>query len=162
MIHCDIKPANFLLDENLDLKICDFAGSSLFGSKAFVCTDTRFAWPKHWKDPSHVQEDIFALGSTIFTIMTGREPYEEIESDEVKSRFSQAEFPDTRNVIFGDVIQTCWSGQASMEEVCSSIETSIQQLERTTGTWSVVGGVLGSASSLYEAVLKRIASFVSG
>jgi serine/threonine protein kinase len=34
---CDIKPDNFLLDENLDLKVCDFAGSSLYGSKALVC-----------------------------------------------------------------------------------------------------------------------------
>ncbi|KAI4855522.1 hypothetical protein E4T45_03030 [Aureobasidium sp. EXF-8846] len=28
-IHCDIKTDNFLLDEDLDLKVCDFAGSSL-------------------------------------------------------------------------------------------------------------------------------------
>jgi serine/threonine protein kinase len=37
VIRCDIKPDNFLLDENLDLKVCDFAGSSLYGSKALVC-----------------------------------------------------------------------------------------------------------------------------
>lgn len=43
IIHCDVEPKNFLLDANLGLRIADFSGSSLEGSKASACTGTRYS-----------------------------------------------------------------------------------------------------------------------
>jgi serine/threonine protein kinase len=126
VIRCDIKPDNFLLDDNLDLKVCDFAGSSLYGSKALVCGSTRFWRPTLPKTPCDSQDDIFALGSTIYLILTGKEPFKELESTEVETRFSAAEFSDTSTLPFDEVMQSCWGGCASIREVCTSIETSMQ------------------------------------
>jgi serine/threonine protein kinase len=127
VIHCDIKPDNLLLDEKLDLKVCDFAGSSLHGSKALVCSSTRFWRPTPPGTPCDAQDDIFALGSTIYTILTGIEPFGDLKSDDVEARFSSAEFSDTSNLPFDEVMQSCWRGHASIEQVCSSIEESIRK-----------------------------------
>lgn len=130
MIHCDVKPDNFLLDENLDLKVCDFAGSSLQGSRALVCSSTRFWRPTLPKTPCDAQDDIFGLGSTIYMILTGKEPFGDLESDEVEMRFSAAEFPDTVGLLFDDVMQACWRGRASIEEVRGLIETGTRKMQK--------------------------------
>lgn len=49
-IHCDIRPRNLLLDVALDIKIIDFSGSSLVGSKPASGEGTRFFLPRHWTD----------------------------------------------------------------------------------------------------------------
>lgn len=128
VIHCDIKPDNLLLDENLDLKVCDSAGSSLQGSKALVSSSTRFWRPTLPRTPCDAQDDISGLGSTIYMILTGQEPFGESESDEVEARFSSADFPDTSGLPFDEVMQACWRGRASVQEVCSSIKSSTRQM----------------------------------
>jgi serine/threonine protein kinase len=71
VLHCDINPKNFLLDARLGLKIADFGGSSLEGSKPSAWNGTRFSLPdKYWRDPLTVQDDLFALGTIIYFIMT--------------------------------------------------------------------------------------------
>ncbi|KAL5323222.1 hypothetical protein ACEPPN_007755 [Leptodophora sp. 'Broadleaf-Isolate-01'] len=78
VIHCDVEPKNFLLDADLSLKIADFSGSSLDGSNASACAGTRFLPPSFdWRSPPTIQNDLFGLGSTIYTIMTGRYPFQE-------------------------------------------------------------------------------------
>lgn len=104
VIHCDIKPDNFLLDEKLNLRVCDFAGSSLHGSRALVCGSTRFWRPTSPKTPCEAQDDIFALGSTIYIMLTGKEPFGDLDSAEVEARFSSADFPDTSKLPFDEVI----------------------------------------------------------
>jgi serine/threonine protein kinase len=65
VIHCDIKPRNFLLDATLDIKVIDFSGSSLDGSKPASGEGTRFYLPRHWRDQPTVTTDLFALGSSV-------------------------------------------------------------------------------------------------
>lgn len=114
----------------MDLKVCDFAGSSLQGSKALVCSSARFWRPTLPGTPCDAQDDIFGLGSTIYTILTGKEPFGELESDEVEARFSAAEFPDTDGLVLGEVIQACWGGRVSIEKVCGLIEMGMQEMSK--------------------------------
>jgi serine/threonine protein kinase len=65
IVHCDIKPRNILLDAALNIKIIDFSGSSLDGSKPASGEGTRFYLPRHWRYPPTVATDLFALGSTL-------------------------------------------------------------------------------------------------
>lgn len=76
VLHCDINPKNFLLDARLGLKIADFGGSSLAGSRPSACSGQRFCLPDRcWRDPPTVHDDLFALGSTIYFIMTCQPPF---------------------------------------------------------------------------------------
>lgn len=93
---------------NLDIKIIDFSGSSLDGSKPSSGEGTRFYLPRYWRDQATVTTDLFALGSTIYEIFQCTSPYDEIPSDMVERRFAQKEFPDVSAIPYGKVIKKCW------------------------------------------------------
>lgn len=122
IIHCDTKPRNFLLDGNLNLKITDFSGSSCQGAKSNACESSRFYLPRDWREPSTVRTDLFALGSTIYEILTGTSPYEELASQEVEKLYQEREFPDVSHLPCGEIILKCWLGQfSSAQQVYDSI-----------------------------------------
>ncbi|KAH6955690.1 kinase-like domain-containing protein [Ilyonectria sp. MPI-CAGE-AT-0026] len=117
IVHCDIGPHNFLLDANLDLKIADFSGSSLDGSPAMVCAG-----------PAKVEEDLFALGSTIYYIVTGKAPYEELPDDQVTDEFLDGTFPDLTNLLCGEVITLCWHCEAHLaQEIRGIVDARFEQ-----------------------------------
>lgn len=123
IIHCDVAPRNFLLDADLSLKIVDFAGSSLDFSPPSACGTARFTMADFSRsNPPTIQEDLFALGSTIYCIMTSRRPYEELTCSEVKDRYKAQDFPDVSTIPCGDIILRCWRSEvASAQEVCDFI-----------------------------------------
>lgn len=55
-----------------------------------------------------VATDLFALGSAIYEMITGHEPYEELEEAEVEERYMKLHFPDLEPVVGGEIIQKCW------------------------------------------------------
>lgn len=116
IIHCDIKPRNFLLDATLNIKIIDFSGSSLDGSKPASGEGTRFYLPRHWRDPPTVATDLFALGSTLYEVFQGTSPYEEIPSDQVEECFKRKEFPNVSAIPYGQIIKQCWLSQVDSAE----------------------------------------------
>ncbi|KAJ5144470.1 hypothetical protein N7526_001978 [Penicillium atrosanguineum] len=125
VIHCDIKPRNLLLDTTFDIKIIDFSGSSLDGSKPASGEGTRFFLPRHWTALPTVATDIFALGSTLYEIFQGTSPYEEIPSNEVERLFTQEEFPDISDILCGQVIKQCWLSQVGS---ATDVKTAIRDI----------------------------------
>ncbi|KAI0403511.1 kinase-like domain-containing protein [Xylaria palmicola] len=116
VIQGDVGPHNFLLDANLNLKICDFGGSSLDGSLATVVPGVRYRLPslagRHIQ-PATIKEDLFALGSTIYFITTGHAPYNELtDEDEVEKLFKDGLFPELGGVPFAEIIALCWRQEA--------------------------------------------------
>lgn len=108
IVHCDLKAKNLLLDSDLGLKIADFSGSSLRGSKTNCCAGVRYML----SDQMHGTDvDLFALGSVIYKIMTGMDPYEDIPSKAVQILYRQRQFPDITGVACGDIITGCWLGK---------------------------------------------------
>jgi serine/threonine protein kinase len=106
-----VGPHNFLLDINLRIRICDFGGSSLDGSKALVAPGVRYRLPN--LGGGTVKEDLFALGSTIYFIATGHEAYEElIDEDQVGKLYKDGVFPGLREVPFAEIIALCWRQEA--------------------------------------------------
>ena len=86
IIHGDLKPENLLLDSNSRLNIIDFSGSSFEGIVGSAIESTRVFLPWPLKEPPTVRTDLFALGCTIYEIVTSRQPYEDLEDDEVEAR----------------------------------------------------------------------------
>ncbi|KAI9804805.1 MAG: hypothetical protein M1825_001173 [Sarcosagium campestre] len=127
VIQSDVGPHNFLLDIGLSLKICDFGGSSLDGSRATVIPGARYRLPglaeRHLQPPT-VKEDLFALGSTIYFIATGHEPYEQVdEDDQVEKLYKDGVFPALGTVLFSEIIALCWRQEAeSAKEVVELIK----------------------------------------
>lgn len=125
IIHCDIKPQNLLLDTTFDIKIIDFSGSSLDGSKPASGEGTRFFLPRHWRDQPTVATDLFALRSTLYEIFQGTSPYEEIHSDQVERLFTQKEFPGVSNILCGQIIKQCWLSQV---DSAADVQTAVQAI----------------------------------
>lgn len=114
VIHCDVAPKNFLLDAHLSLRIADFSGSSLDASYPAACGSVRFTEHNFSRrNLPTIQEDLYALGSTIYCIMTSRYPYEELESNEVRDRYKAQEFPDVAEISCGEIILRCWRSEVT-------------------------------------------------
>jgi serine/threonine protein kinase len=108
VVHCDVSPSNFLLDAALRLRIIDFSGSSIDGSWSSAFESARFCLPRSWEAPSTVPSDLFALGSTMYEIVTGLAPYEDLADEEVELLFRKRQFPAVDGVPAGGVILGCW------------------------------------------------------
>lgn len=73
-------------------------------------------------DEANTMTDIFGLGSTIYTIMQGHEPFPELDTfdDEatIATRFAARQFPALDHFQAGPVIRKCWeSSYLSAEEI---------------------------------------------
>jgi serine/threonine protein kinase len=114
VIHCDVEPKNFLLDGGLHLRITDFGGSSLEGSRAIVCPGTRFEPPNfNWNSQQTIKDDLFSFGSAMYNIITGERPYQEVSSDEVRRLYQSREFPTVSGIPCGRMIERCWRGETN-------------------------------------------------
>ena len=130
IIHCDINPENFLLDSTLRLRIIDFSGSSLDGKWASAFESVRFCLPRPWEEQSTIVTDLFALGSTIYEIMTGQPPYEDLPEQEVENKYMHKIFPDVETIPCGEVIKGCWHSQIkSADETMKLIKDEIEMVQ---------------------------------
>lgn len=124
VVHQDVAPRNFLLTEKLDLKVCDFAGSSLPGKSSSTGAPGPRYQSKVWSRgyvPTRA-DDIFGLGSVLYFIMAGEEPYKGMEDEEVERYFENGEFPVCDHLEYGAVIRRCWDGQfAAAEDVVQEL-----------------------------------------
>ncbi|KAE8394739.1 kinase-like domain-containing protein [Aspergillus alliaceus] len=80
-----ISARNFLVADNLSIKLCDFAGSGIDDMPSIT-----------------FQTDLFALGCLIFEILVGSRPYEEISDEDwetIAENYDRGIFPQ------------CWTSQ---------------------------------------------------
>ncbi|KAM3419273.1 hypothetical protein BST61_g5210 [Cercospora zeina] len=109
IIHMDLTPANMLLNLNLELKIADFACSSVGGSNPSGTGSVRF-YPEVTVT---FKDDIFAAGSSMYEIFTNDSPCKEICSSQVVELYSMNRFPalsDTSiaGTEMANIIRDCW------------------------------------------------------
>lgn len=123
IIHADVGCHNLLLDRSGHIRFIDFAGSGIDEEPPLVC----YEWCAYRAGSAiSVETDIFAFGSTLFEIESGRTPYHELwETMEMfelirvaEQRFATRQYPDVGNFILRHVITRCWDGTySSMYEV---------------------------------------------
>ena len=109
VIHGDIAARRFLLDEQLNVKLCGFTYASFVGEKTLIIKSYRHFLPRDDMAPNTVESDLFALGCTLYEIMKGKEPYAELPDHEVQELYKQKVFPDVDGLCCGDVILDCWN-----------------------------------------------------
>ncbi|RCI09700.1 hypothetical protein L249_3977 [Ophiocordyceps polyrhachis-furcata BCC 54312] len=138
VIHCDINPANILLDDKLHIRLADFQGCHLGDSgeellPALVGEPCRYFCPRNEDSGASRKTDIFALGSTIHFIVTGEEVFPDIIAGEedwderVRSRFASRAFPDNSHPC-ASITRKCWMQQyMSASEVLGDVK-KVEQL----------------------------------
>ncbi|QDS71306.1 hypothetical protein FKW77_001664 [Venturia effusa] len=128
VIHCDIHPNNLLLDKELDIQLCDFAGSLCGALKldGGAMESPRFFLPRDILATPDTKSDLFALGSTIYFIMSDHEPYDSLTEEEVAAYYSNMKFPDVQSFPCGQVIAGCWKGEfKSAQDVVKAIRGDV-------------------------------------
>jgi len=74
--------------------------------------------------------DVFAVGSSVYEIMTGHEPYEHLDSiddmEEIEALIAAGKFPSTANVLAGNVIEGCWRQEYDSAKQCAKDVASIE------------------------------------
>lgn len=137
--HCDIHIVNFVLDRELNLKLCDFAGSSINGQKSHSFYRRTHQVPDRAKDYT-AHAEIFALGSAMYHMVTGHDLYHgelhyEGDKHEIRRRMRQGEFPEVTGLrALGDVISRCWRLQYdTMKQVIQATDEEEVRLRDPAG-----------------------------
>ena len=143
VIHRDVSASNLLLDDDLTLKLCDFQGRLLrledggVEKDGISCEATKSTMPRADINHSDHKTDIFALGSALYYIMQGHEPYPDLTSrdeEEIQARFRSGQFPEmTTSPLMQRVTHKCWAAQYD------SAEAILQDFESGDSSTPMVG-----------------------
>lgn len=153
VVHADISPRNFLVAEDLSIKLCDFAGSVIGDLEPLVEEEDRYRISP-WSPRNH-NTDLFALGCLIYEISTGERPYNEIDDcdyEEIERRYAAQQFPKLDGLRYQNIIFKCWSAQyPSVAALRSDLCQQFGVGECQTGSrrlWRRFESSLTSSSSL--------------
>jgi len=131
VIHRDIHVRNLLLDAELNIKLCDFQGRLLGPDgnterEGGSCENVKSSMPQTDPNIANQRTDIFALGSAIYYILEGHEPFPELDcvldEEEITWRFASGQFPELQPFVLRSIIHKCWRGEyGSAENVMKDI-----------------------------------------
>jgi serine/threonine protein kinase len=113
IIHSDLAARQFLLNNALHVKLSDFGFSSFSDGDVLGFENPLHHLPRDIDGnmPSTFQSDLFAVGSTLYEVMTGKRPYECKSDDTITQLYSDRTFPDVMGILYGHIIMGCWQGR---------------------------------------------------
>jgi serine/threonine protein kinase len=86
IVHCDLKPANVLLDQEGHVRVADFGHSLVLTDSGGALGSLFYMAPEQTtaEDQGHITQpdvrwDIYALGCTVYTLLSGQPPHQDIE-----------------------------------------------------------------------------------
>lgn len=128
----DVSARNILVFDDLHIKLCDFAGSSLRGTYP----ELLFSYePRYWV-PGPDEEapakgtlamELFALGTAICEITEWAVPYGSIDVEELQQKLIDNEYPHiTEDNPVRDIIQKLWHFEyGSAREVAEALKMTV-------------------------------------
>ncbi|QDT89361.1 serine/threonine protein kinase [Gimesia algae] len=84
ILHCDLKPANILLDANFEPRLCDF-GQSRLSDEQSPSLGTLYYMAPEQADLQAVPDsrwDVYALGALLYHMLSGNAPYRTPENEQ--------------------------------------------------------------------------------
>lgn len=84
ILHCDLKPANILLDANFEPRLCDF-GQSRLSDEQSPSLGTLYYMAPEQADLQAVPDsrwDVYALGALLYHMLSGNAPYRTAENEQ--------------------------------------------------------------------------------
>ena len=106
LIHCDIKPANVLIDPEGSIKITDMGLAKVFGTNASGSSREMLEGTPHYISPEQARgepdldcrADIYSLGAMLYHMTTGRLPFGDSDEVEVVERQLSDYLPDPQQI----------------------------------------------------------------
>lgn len=105
ILHCDLKPANILLDQDYEPRLCDF-GQSRLADEHSHSLGTLFYMAPEQADLKAVPDarwDVYALGALIYNMLTGSPPF---RTNENERRLSEARSLEDRLATYRQIVRT--------------------------------------------------------
>lgn len=84
VLHCDLKPANVLMDSDFEPRLCDF-GQSRLSNEQNPALGTLFYMAPEQADLTAVPDarwDVYALGALLYHLLVGQPPFRNPENEE--------------------------------------------------------------------------------
>ncbi|CAK7339892.1 unnamed protein product [Dovyalis caffra] len=122
VVHCDLKPSNVLLDEDMVAHVCDFGIAKLLGESESIAQTKTLATSMDWTDLF----DVHSFGIMLMEIFTRKKPTDEMFEGEMSlKRLVKESFPDSViDIVDGNMLNT-GDGDSLKEKHCV---TSIMEL----------------------------------
>jgi serine/threonine protein kinase len=135
VLHCDISVGNFLLNSDLELKMCDFQGRLLNHDESIILNggaaeSTMSSMPRPVANLCDQKTDMFALGTAIYVMMSDQLPFPDLDpaedEEEIQKRFREFTFPPLETVLTGSVVRKCWmGGYATASEIAKDLRCMV-------------------------------------
>ncbi|QDT65012.1 serine/threonine protein kinase [Calycomorphotria hydatis] len=125
ILHCDLKPANVLMDAGGEPRLCDF-GLSRLQEEMLPSVGTLFYMPPEQADPSappDVRWDIYAFGALCYEMLTGHPPH---ATDEVIAELNQCDTLARRLAKYREAIDV--HGGSAFLEFPESVDDELKQI----------------------------------
>ena len=105
VLHCDLKPANILLDDDFEPRLCDF-GQSRLSHEQKPALGTLFYMAPEQADLKAVPDarwDVYALGALLYHLLTGAPPFRYSPNEE---RLEDAASLEDRLATYREIVRT--------------------------------------------------------
>ena len=105
ILHCDLKPANVLLDDDFEPRLCDF-GQSRLSNEQNPALGTVFYMAPEQADLHAVPDarwDVYALGALLYHMLCGEAPY---RTTELEDAIREAPNLETKLAVYRQRIRT--------------------------------------------------------
>jgi len=158
LIHCDLKPANILLDEEGHVRVADFGQSRIVTESSgalgtlFYMAPEQAALPKEGEPlQPDVGWDIYGLGATLWSVLAGQVPH---STDQTRKKIEAAQNLAERLRIYHDLALTeplpdCSAAASAVDQDLEAIIGKCAQ-GRAADRYQTIGEVLDDLQSRVE------------
>eukprot|EP01130_Rhizamoeba_saxonica_P010932 TRINITY_DN4517_c0_g1_i1.p1 TRINITY_DN4517_c0_g1~~TRINITY_DN4517_c0_g1_i1.p1 ORF type:complete len:513 (+),score=130.33 TRINITY_DN4517_c0_g1_i1:19-1557(+) len=139
IIHRDLKPTNLLVDDNWNVKICDFGLSAIQQTPNIRDNGIAPGTPL-WMSPEVLQgrsldekSDVYSFGIVLWELLTEKEPFEEHDSYNsfvraVCGRQERPIIPEDMHPGLQQLLESCWSHESDERPSFDDIIFNVKSL----------------------------------